>query len=236
MFGNGAQHERAHDWVRRIARLQPWYLLLRYPHRLANAAFVLAGAATAIGVISVAAIWTSQPLIFPSLGPSAFLFLSQPTASSSCPRNAILSHGLAVLVGWFSYGLFTHVLAFEPFDAQIGAATLALGLIAGLMVTANIAHAPAASTALIVAMGLMVQWHQLVAVMAAVVLLTFVCYLVNRLSGIVYPLWPVGTDQQRDGLVFSALQTAGASPPKDPYADIADRITARQKLPKSGGR
>jgi CBS-domain-containing membrane protein len=234
MFRNGLRQERANDWVSCIARLQPWYLLVRYPHRLAKAAFVLTSAAIAVGIISAAAICTGQPLIFPSLGPSAFLFLTQPTAPSSCPRNAILSHGLAVLVGWFSYWLFAHVMPFEALSAQVGAATLSLGLISGLMVAAKIAHAPAASTTLIVAMGLMVGWQQLAAVMVAVVLLTAVCYIVNRLSGIVYPLWPTACDQQREGLVFAALQTAGADPRKDPYADIADRITARQELPKSG--
>jgi CBS-domain-containing membrane protein len=124
-------------------------------------------------------------------------------------------------------------MPFEKQIAHVGAATLSLGFISGLMVAAGIAHAPAASTALIVAMGLMVGWQQLAAVMVAVVLLTSVCYILNRLSGIVYPLWPTPCDQQRDGLVFAALQTAGVDLRKDRYADTADRITARQELPKS---
>ncbi len=96
------QHTAGSDWVSRIAHLQPWYLLIRFPHRLARSIFVFAGGTVAIGIISIAAVVTGQPMIFPSLGPSAFLFFSQPTAPSSCPRNAILSHGSGILVGWTS--------------------------------------------------------------------------------------------------------------------------------------
>jgi CBS-domain-containing membrane protein len=216
--------------------LQPWYLLIRFPHRVARSVFVFAGGAIAIGIISAAAACTGQPLIFPSLGPSAFLSFSQPSAPSSSPRNTILAHGSGILVGWASYWLFGMVFGPGTPTAQVAAAAASLGLISAWMVAANIPHAPAASTTLIVSLGMMVQWQQLVAVMAAIVMLTLEAYLVNRLSGVVYPLWRARPEQQSEGLVMAALQTNSLSRKGDAYSEIADRIIARQKPSGSGGK
>ena len=185
MPGDRLQRTAGSDWVSRIARLQPWYLLTRFPYRLTRSVFAFAGGAVAIGIISIAAVCTGQPLIFPSLGPSAFLFFSQPTAPGSCPRNAILSHGSGILVGWASYWLFGLLFGVDTATAQVTAAAVSLGVISAWMVVADIPHAPAASTTLFVSLGLMVQWQQLLAVMAAVVMLTVQSYLINRVSGIV---------------------------------------------------
>ena len=236
MLRDGLHRKTGNDWVTRIARLQPWYLLTRFPHRLTRSVFAFASGAVAIGIISTAAVCTGQPLIFPSLGPSAFLFFSQPTASTSSPRNAILSHGGGILVGWGSYWLFGLFFGFDTATAQVAAAAVSLGLISALMVAANIAHAPAASTTLIVSLGLMVQWQELMAVMVGIILLTVQSYLINRISGIVYPLWRAHPEQEAHGLVAAALQAAPSGSKGGGYTEIADRITARQTLPKPGGR
>ncbi len=230
--GDTCGHRRT-DWVAFIARLQPWYLLTRFPHELAKSIFVFIGVAIAIGIIGTAAVITGQPLIFPSLGPSAFLFFSQPTAPASSPRNAILSHGSGILMGCAAYGLLRLFPSMDPMVAKVAAATLSLGLISAWMVAAKIQHPPAASTTLIVALGLMVQWQELVAVMAAVVLLTVECYALNRLAGIASPIWGADAKRQGDGLVATALQTDAATAQKDGYAEIADRIVSRQKLPEA---
>jgi len=225
-YGRGSN-----DWVTRIARLQPWYLLIRFPQRLTRPVFAFAGAAIAIAIISTAAVISGQPLLFPSLGPSAFLFFWQPTAPTSCPRNAILAHGSGVLIGWATYWLFSAAVPLDPLTGQVAAATLSLGLISASMVAAKIPHPPAASTTLIIAMGMMAHWTALLAVMVAIVLLTAECYLINRLSGIVSPIWGPLPTQQGDGLVLAALQTETVAPAKDGYAEIADLIVARQDLP-----
>ena len=234
MPGDRLQCTAGSDWVSRIARLQPWYLLIRFPHRLTRSVFVFASGTVAIGIISIAAVSTGQPLIFPSLGPSAFLFFSQPTAPSSCPRNAILAHGSGILVGWTSYWLFGLFFGLDTATAQVAAAAVSLGVISAWMLAANITHAPAASTTLIVSLGLMVQWQQLLAVMTAIVMLTAQSYLINRISGIVYPLWRAIPQQPGDGLVAAALLANASGPRGDAYAEIADRITARQSLPEPG--
>jgi hypothetical protein len=108
-------------------------------------------------------------------------------------------------------------------------------VISGLMVAANISHAPAASTALIVSMGLMVQWQELAAVMVGILLLTVESYVINRLSGIAYPLWKAHPTRQNDSLVMNALRTHASAPQDDLYAEIAQRIATRQKLrPRDG--
>ena len=153
------------DWLSRIARLQPWYLLIRFPHRWTRSLFALAGVAIAMGIISVAAIWTGQPLLFPSLGPCAFLFFTQPASPTSAPRNAILAHASAILIGAASCWVFGELLTLDASTAQVAAATSALGLLSAWMVAARIPHAPAASTAMIVALGLIGRWQEMAAIM-----------------------------------------------------------------------
>lgn len=232
MHAKHTGYSRSTDWVAFLARLQPWYLLIRFPQRLTRSVFAFAGAAIAIAIISTAAVISGQPLLFPSLGPSAFLFFWQPTAPASCPRNAILSHGSGVLIGWATYWFFSVAVPLDSLTAQVAAATLSLGLICAWMVAAKIPHPPAASTTLIVAMGMMVEWPALAAVMVAIVLLTIECYLINRLSGIVSPIWGPLRTQQGDGLVVAALRTETVAPVKDSFAEIADLIVARQELPQ----
>ena len=235
MCAEGPSPRVTDDWVSRIARLQPWYLLLRFPHTLSTSLFSALGPAIAIGIIGAVSICTGQPLVFPSLGPSAFLFFSQPTAPSSCPRNAILAHGSAILIGCLSYYLFVVLLSFDTMTAQILATAVSLGVISGLMVAANVSHAPAASTALIVSLGLMVEWQELVAVMVGILLLTVESYTINRLAGIAYPLWKARPTRQNEGLVMNALRTNASCAEEDRFADIAQRIATRQKLrPRDG--
>jgi CBS-domain-containing membrane protein len=221
------------DWVATLARLQPWYLLVRFPRKSTRAVFAFLGGAMAIGIIGAIAGVTGQPLVFPSLGPTAFLFFSQPAAPASCPRNAILSHGSGILIGWATYWLFHVTFRGETVVTEVGAASLSLGLMSAWMVIAKIAHPPAASTTLIVALGLMVQWQELLAVMAAIVLLTVQCYLINRLSGIASPVWAPLPQCRSDQLELAALCTENAAATKNSYTEIADLIVSRQKLPKS---
>ena len=223
----------ANDWLARLARLQPWYLLMRYPNRLTRSIFAFVNGSIAIGIMTSVSVYTKQPLIFPSLGPSAFLFFYTPSAPTSSPRNAILGHGAGVLVGWFSFWIFGTVLGLDAETNKIVAAAFSLGLISAIMIAADIAHPPAASTTLIVSLGLMKGWQELVAIMFAVLLLTAQAYLFNHLSGISYPLWSSRPGRGSAGLQVRALQTNSAAPVSDsadPYASLADNIVARKKV------
>lgn len=221
------------SWLTRLARLQPWYLLTKYPNRFTRSVFAFVNAGISIGIMTGAASYTDQPLIFPSLGPSAFLFFYQPSAPSSSPRNAILAHGSAILIGWLCFNL----IGMDTASAQIEAVALSLGLLSALMIGTNLSHPPAASTTLIVSLGLITEAQQLIALMVAVVLLTVQAFVINRLSGVSYPIWKPYRESEDRSLVAAPLETHSSPAPTDPYAAIADQLIRRKRVvPTEGSR
>ncbi len=218
-------------WFWRLARIQPWYVLTRFPNRLTRSAFILVNSGISIAILAAAAAYTDQPLLFPSLGPSAFLFFYRPLAPSSSPRNAILAHGGAILIGWMAFALFQEGIP----GGRITAVTIALSLTNVLMVATNLAHPPAASTALMVSLGLMTGGPVLLALMAAIVLLTAQAYVIHRLSGVSFPLWSPRPGPGRDGLVPRALETEAPPAPTDAFTSVADRLVERRGAVPSGG-
>jgi CBS-domain-containing membrane protein len=62
-----------------------------------RAAYGFAGCAVVIAVCGLAAHLAKQPMLFPSLGPSALLFFEQPTAPESSPYNALVALALPPL-------------------------------------------------------------------------------------------------------------------------------------------
>ena len=217
-------------WISRVARLQPWYLLTRYQNRWTRSLFAFVNACISISIMSAAALWTGQPLIFPSLGPTAFLCFYVPSAAASSPRNAILAHGAALLVGCLSLWAAEDILGLGPAGTQIAAVTISLGLISALMIAADIPHPPAASTTLIVSLGLISQWQEFVALLIAVVLLTAQAFIINRLCGVCYPLWKSSPEKQTDDLVAAALATPSTSPAADPYSRVANQLVTRKRV------
>ena len=221
-------------WVAVLARLQPWYILTRYPNRLTRSMFAFVNAGISVGVMAAAAIYTQQPLIFPSLGPTAFLCFHKPSAPSNCPRNVILAHGAAILIGWLS----SQLVGESTSGMRIWAVALTLGSISALMIATNLSHAPAASTALMIALGAFTGWQNLVALMGAVVLLTAQAYVINSLSGVSYPLWSPRAESDPEGLGMTALETATPRPERtraaaSPYSAVADQLVRRKKTAPS---
>lgn len=177
-----------------IARLRlPW--LLQHNARIpVLALFSFINGCISIGLMSVLAVLTHSPFIFPSLGPTAFLFFYTPTAPAASPRNTIIGHAVGALAGYLSLvitGLTTAgaALSVGVTWPRVIAAALSLGLTAGVMVLLKAPHPPAGATTLIVSLGILRQPWQLVLLMVAVVLLTLQAIAINRLAGIPYPLW-----------------------------------------------
>ena len=140
------------------------------------------------------AVLTNSPFIFPSLGPTAFLFFYTPTAPSASPRNTIIGHAVGALAGYLSLVVTGLTMAGPALSVgvtwpRVIAAALSLGLTAGVMVLLKSPHPPAGATTLIVSLGILRQPWQLVLLMGAVVLLTLQALAINRLAGIPYPLW-----------------------------------------------
>lgn len=57
------------------------------------------------GVAGDAIYLLREPLLFPSLGPTVFLFFEKPLEKTSSPRSALLGHFVALAVGYVSLSL-----------------------------------------------------------------------------------------------------------------------------------
>lgn len=174
------------------ARL-PW-LLEHYARVPVLAAFAFLNGLVSIAIMALIALITRSPFIFPSLGPTAFLFFYTPTAPTASPRNTIIGHAIGAASGYVSL-LVTGLVAAGPAFAvgvsgpRVIAAALSLALTSGLMVLLRAPHPPAGATTLIVSLGILHRLDQLAILMLAVVLLTLQAIVINRLAGIDYPLW-----------------------------------------------
>ncbi|MBV9259229.1 MAG: HPP family protein [Ktedonobacteraceae bacterium] len=183
----------------------PW-LLQHHARVPVLALFSFVNGCISIALMSVLAVVTRSPFIFPSLGPTAFLFFYTPTAPAASPRNTIIGHAVGAAAGYLSLVVTGLTLAGPALSVgvtwpRVIAAALSLGLTAGVMVLLKAPHPPAGATTLIVSLGILRQPWQLVLLMVAVVLLTLQALAINRLAGIPYPLWqqPPETNEKREG-------------------------------------
>ena len=177
-----------------LQRLRLAWLLARLPPRLVWAAYMLVNGFITIGLLAVLAVATHNPFVFPSLGPTAYLFFFSPLGESSSPRNAILGHAVAIVCGYgafyitglasFHNGFPTHVVW-----PRVLAAALSLSATGAAMVLLGITHPPAGATTLIISLGIVSEPRYLFVVEAAVILLTAQAFVINRLAGLDYPLW-----------------------------------------------
>lgn len=174
------------------ARL-PW-LLAHHSHVAVLAVFSFINGCLSIGLMSAASVLTHSPFIFPSLGPTAFLFFYTPTAPSASPRNTFIGHAVGAGAGYLSLVVTGLTMAGPALSVgvtwpRVIAAAFSLGLTAGVMVRlAGAAPACGSNHAD------HLTWP-LDATLAtdlthgAVVVLTLQALVINRLAGIPYPLW-----------------------------------------------
>lgn len=178
-------------------RLRLPALLARHDATPVMGVFAFVNGLISIGLMAGAAFVTGAPFIFPSLGPTAFLFFYTPTMASAAPRNTILGHLVGAAAGYASLAVFglteaPPALATEVTMGRVGAAALSLALTSGFMVWLKVPHPPAGATTLIVSLGILRTPFQLSVLMVAVVLLTIQGFAINRLAGIKYPVWAPG--------------------------------------------
>jgi CBS-domain-containing membrane protein len=166
----------------------------RYDPTLVLSVFNFINGCLSIGLMATVALISGQPFVFPSLGPTAFLFFYTPLAASASPRNAICGHLIGSIAGFTSLVLFGlrdagPAIATGVDGPRVAAAALSLGLTSGLMILLKVPHPPAGATTLIISLGVMSSIEQIAVLMAAVVLLTLQAMAINRLAGLPYPLW-----------------------------------------------
>ena len=116
--------------------LKRW-LYQRWGNR-GNAAYTFIGSLLIIGLSGTWAWAVSEPLIFPSLGATAFLIFETPMAEIGSPRNTIIGHGVGVAAGAFALAVTDLLNASSVYvsgvtPARIGAIALAVALTGGLL-------------------------------------------------------------------------------------------------------
>lgn len=130
-------------------------------------------------VASLAALLSRQPLIFTSLGPTAYELIEQPHRKSARPYNIIAGHSIAVAAGFLSLcvthawrvpAVSTRNIQFPRVEATVLSA--ALTVLGTLLARAT--QPAALSTTLLISLGTMQRWTDAAVIMAAVLLMTLV--------------------------------------------------------------
>ncbi len=156
--------------------------------------FAFVYGAVSFAIVGILAAVIHQPLVFPSLGPTAFLSAYRPLAKPSAPRSIVLGHLIGVISGYaalFPFGRQHSGSALEAGlpAAAVAAAALSLALTASLMVWLDAPHPPAAATTLIISLGFLTEPLHFLVLMAAVALLAVQDVFTKRFAGIDGPLW-----------------------------------------------
>ena len=169
-------------------------LVERLGDRAGEATYAFFACLLALGTSGLAAYIAKQPLLFPSLGPTALLFFERPMAATSSPRNALIGHAVAILAGALSLALFglldnPSILVEDATPARLGAGALSVALTGAVLLLVGASHPPTGATTLIVSLGFLQTPPEMAALMAGVVLLTVVGWLLNRAAGVPMPMW-----------------------------------------------
>jgi CBS-domain-containing membrane protein len=172
--------------------LNAW-LYKRWGNR-GNAVYTFIGSLLTIALSGLVAWVLDEPLVFPSLGATAFLFFETPLAEVASVRNTIIGHtvGAAVAFLWLNvFGLVHEPSAIvEGFTAErVACVALSLAFTGGILRLLRAAHPPAGATTVIVSIGLLTTWDDLLILFAGVALLTMSAWTLNRLLGVPAPLW-----------------------------------------------
>jgi CBS domain-containing membrane protein len=159
-----------------------------------NAVYTFTGGLLTIALSGALAWALGEPLVFPSLGATAFLFFETPMAEVASPRNTLIGHYTGALVAtlWlFVFGLQDNPnVLVEGFTVERAAAVaLSVACTGGILRLLRAAHPPAGATTVIVSAGLLHTAHQLAVLAAGVALLTVSAHLLNRLLGVPAPRW-----------------------------------------------
>ena len=191
--------------------LNDW-LYARFGNR-GNALYTGIGSLLAM-LLSGGVAWAvDEPLLFPSLGATAFLLFETPMAEVSSPRNCFIGHyvGGAIAFFWlWVFGLLDQPTAIDAgFDSERWIAiALSLGFTGFILRLLRAAHPPAGATTVIVALGLLDTPEQMGALAVGILLVVVPAGIFNRLCGVPSPIWSKPYQGVR------ALLRRGSEPPK----------------------
>ena len=140
-------------------------------------------------VLAVAAIaWaTRQPLIFASLGPTAYELVEQPQARSARAYNIIIGHLIAVGAGFLALYLFNAwsepnvILAGTVSTGRLWAVAIAASLTTLVTLALKAGQPAALATALLISLGSMQTRRDAIAIIAGVLIITAIGEPLRRL-------------------------------------------------------
>jgi CBS-domain-containing membrane protein len=169
------------------------WLYARWGNR-GNAVYTFLGSLLTIALSGLLAWALDEPLVFPSLGATAFLFFETPMAEVASVRNTIIGHAVGAGVAFFWLNVFGLVgdpsAIAEGFTGdRVACVALSLAFTGGILRLLRAAHPPAGATTVIVSVGLLTTWDELLVLLAGVALLSVSAWSLNRLLGVPAPLW-----------------------------------------------
>ncbi len=176
------------------ARLTMPALLARFDEeRVVSTVAAINGGVAILGIALFA--WlTDLPLIFPALGPTVFILFSAPMTPAAAPRSVVLGHFTGMLSGFVVWHLIS-LFAGAPVSLENGgwplvlSASMALAACCFWLIRLSCPHAPACATAMIVALGGVTHWSELLLMGIAVVWVTTQAVVINRLVGMPVTSW-----------------------------------------------
>ena len=182
-------------WFLLKARLSTPALLGRFDERSVISLVTAINGAVSILTIGLFAWLMDLPLLFPALGPSAFILFSSPMTVGAAPRNVILGHVSSLLIGWAVVQVVatmtggTVSMATGGWPLFVGAAVV-LGCSCLTLVLLSCPHPPSCASGLIIVMaGGAVVVGDLLFMALAVVCLVFQAVALNRFAGLPVPFW-----------------------------------------------
>lgn len=137
------------------------------------------GEAALILVVSIVGWVSHQPLVFASLGPTAYELIEMPKRPSARPYNIIVGHFIAVLAG-FAALFLTYARSSPSVSAngvplhRVWAAVVAALITVFFTLLVRATQPAALSTTLLVSLGIMQTTWEAAMIMAGVVLITLV--------------------------------------------------------------
>src|SRR6185312_16308659 len=135
--------------------------------------------AALIAIAGVAAWIAHAPLLFASLGPTAYELVETPERQSARPYNVIVGHLIGVLAGlgavWVTGAQGAAALGVGSVPlARVWAAVVASAATVLMTLLLRATQPAAIATTLLIALGMMQGWRSGVEIMAAVLLMTLV--------------------------------------------------------------
>jgi len=192
--------------IGKLYRLQFWYLITKKSPKFLSAIFVLISSTISMIIMGIAAHFTSWAQIFPALGPTTFLIFYAPSKAMASPKNCIIGHLLGAIVGtslfmllkWFSPESILKGVYYSGLSiSEILIIAISMGITGLLMVLSDLLHPPAASTAMLAAMGLYVTtWYEIPVFLMALLLLILIGICMHKLAGINYPIWSLDDNEE----------------------------------------